>query len=56
LKHEKESKELEIKKLELQKKENNLKIMCSIANHYKKEIEEKIEFYHNNIVQPLDHK
>lgn len=30
--------------------------MKSITNHYKKETQEKIQFYHTNIIQPLELK
>lgn len=50
------SKENDIKKLELQKKQNGLEIMKFIMDYHKKEIKEKVQFYHNNIIRPLDLK
>ncbi|XP_050059286.1 repetitive organellar protein-like isoform X3 [Aphis gossypii] len=56
LKYKKESKELEIIRLEQQKKKNNLKIMNSIMKYHDKETKEKIQFYNDNIIRPLELK
>lgn len=56
MKYERETKELENKKIQLQKKTNNLEIMKYIMNYHKKETQEKLQFYQNNIIKPLELK
>lgn len=50
------SKELENAKLELQRKQNNVVLMQCIMDHHERETREKIQYYHNNIIQPLELK
>lgn len=56
LKNEELSKKNDNKKLELQKKQNALEIMKFIMDYHQKEMKEKVQFYHNNIIQPLELK
>ncbi|XP_060849046.1 desmoplakin-like [Rhopalosiphum padi] len=56
LKYKKESNELKNVKLEQQKKRTNLKIMNSIMKYHNEETKEKIQFYNENIIRPLELK
>ncbi|KAL4090563.1 hypothetical protein QTP88_025369 [Uroleucon formosanum] len=56
LKYKKKSKELENKRLEHQKKQTTLEIMNSIIKYHNGETKEKIQFYDNNIIRPLELK
>lgn len=42
--------------MEWLKKQTNIEIMNFILNHYEKETKEKLQFYHDYIIQPLEHK
>ncbi|XP_060876652.1 repetitive organellar protein-like [Metopolophium dirhodum] len=55
-KYKKESIELENKRLEHQKKRTNFEIMNSIIKYHNEETKEKIQFYNDNIIRPLEFK
>lgn len=50
------SQEIENKRLELIKKQNDLKIMKRISDHQQKEMKEKVQFYRDAIILPLELK
>jgi len=43
-------------KLELRKKQNNIELMQRIIDHHERETREKIQYYHNEIIRPLELK
>ncbi|VVC37634.1 Hypothetical protein CINCED_3A017604 [Cinara cedri] len=53
---EKESKEFEKMKLQRHKNQIKMELMQSVMKHHEKETKEKIQFYHNNIIRPLELK